>query len=59
MQVFPNLYKICLEAETVPPLSADGAIQFLRYLLRISYLRIDDIPLENSEQVLMEFYNKK
>ncbi|KAG2229261.1 hypothetical protein INT48_002839 [Thamnidium elegans] len=65
MQVFPNLNKISLtprkipEARDVQPLSTDVAIQFTKYLLRISLLYVTYIPFEDLEQVLMEFYDNK
>ncbi|GAA5817206.1 hypothetical protein MFLAVUS_010749 [Mucor flavus] len=65
MQVFPNLDKISLttrkipDTRTVQSLSTDAAIQFMKYLLRISLLYVTYIPFEDLETVLMEFYDHK
>ncbi|KAI9262896.1 hypothetical protein EDC94DRAFT_659200 [Helicostylum pulchrum] len=61
MQVFPNLNKITLtpNSKTMAPLSTEITIQFLRYLLRIRNISVTDIPLQNTDQVLMGFYDQK
>ncbi|GAA5815465.1 hypothetical protein MFLAVUS_008977 [Mucor flavus] len=61
MRAFPNLRKIKLTPNnrTMSPLPTDITIQFLRYLLRIRNIYVAGIPLQNIDQVLMEFYDQK